>query len=92
MPTMDDLAKLASQLYKGNPSIGAKQYYNGQWDQDAATALGFTSSDFRLWAGEEYASDAADSRYFGSTSSYRGSLFGLAYRDNGGNQAVCLGD
>ncbi len=88
MPTMDDLAKLASQLYKGNPSIGAKQNkYGLQWDQDAATALGFTSSDFSLWSGEEYSSYYAYDRYFPSSYSYNG-------YDTRNNclQAVCLGD
>ena len=89
MPTMDDLGKLASQLYKGNPTINAyRDYSNLQWDQDAATALGFTSSGFYLWSGEEYGSDFAYYRYFGSTySNYTND-----YRGYSGSQAVCLGD
>ena len=89
MPTMDDLGKLASQLYKGNPTINAyRDYSNLQWDQDAATALGFTSSGFSLWSGEEYGSGGAYGRGFGSTrSNYYGS--GRYYS---GRQAVCLGD
>ena len=89
MPTMDDLGKLASQLYKGKPSIGAKQDISGlQWDQDAATSLGFTSSGFYLWSVEEYSSYYACSRYFSSTTSYWDYNFrGYSYR-----QAVCLGD
>ena len=87
MPTMDDLGKLASQLYKGNPSIGAKQNYYGQWDQDAATALGFTSSGLWLWSGEETSSyNGAYSRIFYSTESY--------YHNNSryisNPQAVCI--
>ena len=88
MPTMDDLGKLASQLYKGNPSIGAKQNYNGQWDQDAATALGFTSSDFHLWSGEEYNRSFVYYRDFFSTYS-RWYNF---YRYDSGIQAVCIAD
>ena len=91
MPTMDDLAKLASQLYKGNPSIGAKQDISGlQWDQDAATSLGFTSSDFWLWAGEEYDESAnyyASNRFFHSMGAYWGHNFRYDPL-----QAVCLGD
>ena len=89
MPTMDDLGKLASQLYKGNPTINAySDHPNLQWDQDAATALGFTSSDFWLWSGEETNSDGAYIRYFLSTLSFR-NAYGRA---NSGSQAVCLGD
>ena len=54
MPLMADLGKLASQLYKGNPTINAyRDYPKLQWDQDAATALGFTSSGFIIWSGED---------------------------------------
>ena len=89
MPTMDDLGKLASQLYKGKPSIGAYQDKSDiQWDQDAATALGFASPGFYLWSGEEYTSGLAYLRYFGSTSSNYYNL----YRYNSDKQAVCLGD
>ena len=89
MPTMDDLGKLASQLYKGNPSIGAYQWGdNLQWDQDAATALGFTSSDFYLWSGEEHGSYNAYGRNFGSTYSYNNYYFRL----RSDYQAVCLGE
>ena len=89
MPTMDDLAKLASQLYNGNPSIGASQRVdNLQWDQDAATALGFTSPNFWVWSGEEYKSDYAYYRYFYSTGSYYNN--GLRWVTS--NQAVCIAD
>ena len=90
MPTMDDLGKLASQLYKGNPSIGAKQNADHlQWDQDAATALGFTSSDFWLWSGEENGSYGAYARGFYSTYSYY-DFYYIRYVSH--LQAVCLGD
>ena len=91
MPTADDLAKLASQLYKGNPSIGAYPYqvvHYLQWDQDAATALGFTSSDFTLWSGEESSSLHAYYRYFDSTYS----IYSDNYRFYSGIQTVCLGE
>ena len=93
MLTMDDLGKLVSQLYRGNPSIGAYQDKESlQWDQDAATSLGFTSPSFYLWSGEEYDSGGAYGRYFGSTYSYYNGYYGYN-RDNRSNfQAVCLGD
>ena len=89
MPTMDDLGKLASQLYKGNPTINAyRDYYNLQWNQDAATALGFTSPSFYLWSGEESISGNASTRNFYSTlSSYYN-----YYRGSSLTQAVCLGE
>ena len=94
MPTAGDLAKLASQLYKGNPSIGAKEYKRDiQWDQDAATALGFTSSGFYLWSNEEYKyNDYYDGYYvyIRTFTSVTESTFGV--RGLGGIQAVCLGD
>ena len=90
MPTADDLAKLASQLYRGNPSIGAYQRVNNlQWDQDAATALGFTSSGFWLWSGEETGSGGAYYRDFYSASS---DYYGSNNRYRGGVRAVCLGE
>ena len=87
MPTMDDLGKLASQLYKGNPTINAdRDYSNLQWDQDAATALGFTSSGFYLWSGEEDGSNHAYNRDFRSTGSY----WHRYTRDTSDGQAVCI--
>ncbi len=89
MPTMDDLGKLASQLYKGNPTINAYgDYDNLQWDQDAATSLGFTSANFYLWSREEYFSNHAYYRYFYfSYSNYN--HYGRSANDI---QAVCIGD
>ena len=87
MPTMDDLGKLASQLYKGNPTINAyRDYFKLQWDQDAATALGFTSSDFYLWSGEELNSYRAYIRDFYSTYSY----YANVTRNDSNLQAVCI--
>ena len=92
MPTVDDLAKLASQLYKGKPTISGSTY-NIQWDQDAATALGLSSSGFWLWSNEEYKyNDYYDGYYVYARgfTSVTESSFGV--RGLGGIQAVCLGD
>ena len=87
---MAQLGELASQLYVGNPTIGAKEYKdNIQFDPNSSTAksLGLTPY-FSLWSGEEGGSFGAYSRYFYTTYSYWGN--GLrVYSDN---QAVCLGD
>ena len=90
MPTMAQLAELASQLYVGNPTIGAKQDKdNIQFDSNSSTAksLGLTPY-FYLWSGEENSSYNAYSRYFGAASSYWG--YGNRYSSSG--QAVCLGE
>ena len=89
MPTMDDLGKLASQLYKGNPTIGAYNDVSGlQWDQDAATALGFTSPYFYLWSGEEDNSVSAYDREVSFMRSYPCSTS----RAGSSGQAVCIAD
>ena len=89
MPTMDDLGKLASQLYEGNPSIGAYQSKNAlQWDWDAATALGFTSFNFYLWSGEEDDSYRAYARSFYTAYSHYDN-YSRYYSDI---QAVCIAD
>ena len=90
MPTMAQLAELASQLYVGNPSIGAKENKSGiQFDSNSSTAkaLGLTPS-FYLWSGEEDDSNYAYSRYFYATYSN----WGDTSRNGSYFQAVCLGD
>ena len=93
MPTMAQLGELASQLYVGNPSIGAQQNKSGiQFDTNSTTAraLGLTP-DFRIWSGEELNSYVAYSRCFYATSSgWDYCAHGRNY--NSGYVAVCLGD
>ena len=91
MPTMAQLGELASQLYVGNPTIGAKEdKYNIQFDTNSPTAkaLGLTPS-FYLWSGEENSSYYAYGRYFYTTSSY---WHDDSTRSISITQAVCLGD
>ena len=90
MPTMAQLGELASQMYVGNPSIGAKEdKRNIQFDSNSSTAkaLGLTPY-FYLWSGEEDSSDFAYGRGFNTT----GSLWSPNYRNGSYRQAVCLGD
>ena len=90
MPTMAQLGELASQLYVGNPTIGAKEDKpNIQFDTNSSTAkaLGLTPY-FYLWSGEEGSSNYAYYRYFLTTGSY----WDDRYRNNSSFQAVCLGD
>ena len=90
LPTGAQLAELASQLYVGNPSIGAHENKGDiQFDSNSSTAksLGLTPY-FYLWSGEEYSSINAYYRCFDTTSSYR-TYHG---RNFSNTQAVCLGD
>ena len=92
MPTMADLGKIASAIYEGNPSIGAKQdIYGLTYKSGTATSLGLpepTGNGFALWSGEENVSYGAYHRYFNPTNSYWNG-HGRHYSNF---QAVCLGD
>ena len=90
MPTMAQLGELASQLYVGNPSVGAKQdVYNLTFDTNSSTAksLGLTPS-FYVWSGEESNSSDVYGRYFFSS----GTEWSPNGRSNYSNVTVCLGD
>ena len=90
MPTLAQLGELASQMYVGNPSIGAKENKRDiQFDSNSSTAksLGLTPY-FYLWSGEEYSSSDAYFRYFGAT----GSFWHDNTRYGSDTQAVCLGE
>ena len=90
MPTMAQLGELASQLYVGNPTIGAKENKdNIQFDSNSSTAksLGLTPYVY-LWSGEEGSPDNAYYRGFGTTTSaWRHGPRSYSYY-----QAVCLGE
>ena len=90
MPTMAQLAELASQMYVGNPTIGAKQDKIGiQYDPNSpvSKALGLTPY-FYLWSGEESSSKYAYYRYFRTTDSQ----WNTNTRSHSDYQAVCLGE
>ena len=92
MPTMAQLGELASQLYVGNPSIGAKENKdNIQYDPNSpvSKALGLTPGFF-LWSDEEDSSDFAYCRLFNTTESYWNGYYYDRYSSY--IQAVCLGD
>ena len=55
MPTYDDLAKLATELYKGYPKVGKNTIFDSrifQLDTSKAASLGFGNSSFWVWSGE----------------------------------------
>ena len=90
MPTGAQLAELASQLYVGNPTIGAKEDKRYiQFDSNSSTAksLGLTPH-FDLWSGEKSSSYDAYARGFRTTDSG----WGRIDRDDSNGQAVCVGD
>ena len=91
MPTMAQLGELASQMYVGNPSIGAMEnkWKNIQYDPDSpvSKALGLTP-EFYLWSGEEENDIYAYARQFCTTYSF----WVRTFRDYSGKQAVCLGE
>ena len=90
MPTLAQLGELASQMYVGNPTIGATENRsNIQFDSNSSTAkaLGLTPS-FGLWSGEEDRSSLAYFRTFYTTHSN----WGINRRNASHGQAVCLGD
>ena len=90
LPTGAQLAELASQLYVGNPTIGAEQNKdNIQFDSNSSTAksLGLTP-DFFIWSGEEHNPYDACTRNFYTT---RSTWYNFA-RATSRVQAVCLGD
>ena len=90
MSTMEDLAKLATELYKGNPTVGAKQNVSGlQLDTSKASSLGFGNSDFWVWSGEENGSVNAYTRYFGQSDTSWSSYYS---RNGSRGQAVCVGE
>ena len=88
MPTAAQIAEIANYVYNTS-GIGAKEnVYNLTLDRDKAAELGFTGPIFFVWSGEEYSSNNAYDRGFGSTSTSWQSYS----RGNRLLQAVCLGD
>lgn len=92
MPTMSDLAKIASAIYEGNPSIGAYDNVdNLTYKSGTATSLGLPEPDFYLWSGEESSYGVTYHRDFTPTGSHW--IFSYGHRRDGSNiQAVCLVD
>lgn len=90
MPTSSDLAKIASAIYEGNPSISTTigRTENLTYKPGTATSLGLPEPGFSFWAGEEYSNYGAYYRHFATT--YTGTNY--AIRNISAIQAVCLVD
>ena len=87
MPTAEDLAKLATELY--GVQVGAKQNIDDGLtiNTSKAASMGFSGSEFYVWSGEENGSNYAYYRYFCSSYTYWNGSNGSSI-----GQAVCLGD
>jgi hypothetical protein len=90
MPTMADLASIASAIYDGNPSIGATETKSDlTYISGTATALGLPEPAFWLWSGEEYSSNRAyDRRFYATYSDWNNG----SKNSHTSGQALCLGD
>jgi hypothetical protein len=88
LPTMDDLAKIASEMYDNNPSIGARVHAtNLTYTSGKATSLGLPEPHFFLWSNEEYSPTASSIRSYYPTYSRWGDSTG--YRHGSYMQAIC---
>ena len=88
LPTIAQLAELASQLYVGNPSIGVSENKrNIPFDSNSSTAksLGLTPP-FYLWSGEEHGYNAYYSGF------YPKDFLWLDGARNNSIRVVCIGD
>jgi hypothetical protein len=89
LPTMEDLASIASAIYDGNPSIGATETKSDlTYISGTASALGLPEPFFILWSGNAYSSQGANSRYFYATSSRKGNDYRFITRP----WALCITD
>ena len=88
MPTAAQLAELASQMYEGNPTIGATEDRTDvKFNQNASLAktLGL-SPQFWIWSGEEESAYAAFHHGYYSTRTY----WGHSHRGYSGTVTVCI--
>ncbi len=70
MPTLADLGKIASLLYEGNPSVGAKDHVENLKYNGKASELGLPEPSFYVWSGDVFDATSAFRRYFGTTATY----------------------
>ena len=91
LPTMAQLGELATYVYNHDSTIGAQEYINSGLTLDPDKASQFltaspNSDRFFVWSVQEYSSDYASTRTFGSTYTYWYNL----YRGDSSGLAVCV--
>ena len=88
MPTLEDLGKLATELY--GVQVGAKQDINDglSLDTSKASSMGFTGAKFYVWSGKEVDRIGAFARRFYSSAT----RYDNGYRRSSKIQTVCLGE
>ena len=90
LPTMAQLGELASQLYVGNPSIGAEEYKSNlklESNSSVLKALGLTPI-FYLWSSEEVNYSMAYGRKYNT---FNTGTFNYS-RNQNVLHAICVGD
>ncbi len=91
MPTMDELSKLASEIYQGNPELSAYgNIYNLVYIPGTATNLGLLEPTFHLWSKEERTNGRAYRRHYGTT--YSSGHNCDVPRSFSGYEAICVGE
>ncbi len=89
IPTSGELAKIASAIYVGNPSISSTQTVNSlTYKSGTASAFGLPEPTFKLWSNYANSSTGAYYRSFEASSSHWYS----AFRVNHAVQAICIVD
>ncbi len=87
MASMEDLAKIASLLYVGNPTVGAKQHINKLTYNGKASEFGFPEPYFYIWSGEEYGTNGTYNRAYRTTETAWGYE---RYRNLSNGFALCV--
>ena len=90
MPTAADLAKIASAIYVGNPSIGSTSYLNYLTYAGNAAEYGLPEPTFWVWSGQENGSDGSGAFHRTFLSTYTG--WGNYGRYNSNGFGLCLGN
>jgi len=100
IPTMEQLAQMATRMYKNSPSIGTREFNNNlefDYDSALANAIGMYGSDdygngFSLWSSEIHKTydSMADHRHYTETYTAGNSIYGQ-YRYEETYNVVCLG-
>ena len=92
MPSTDDIAKLASAIYEGNPNIPSTGKVEGlTYKNGTASSIGLPEPKFSLWTGAAYSPGGAYARDFDRNYTYSSAEWGANSNKNQGTiQALCI--